>query len=791
MTKLVELNCKGFIMIAGLYYLLTITCRFKNFIIPSIFFIILIFYPSGTSSVENKLSVNSTSDSSKTVGITYSNPRVYNVDYSFELFPDPAKIDRAKDLKLWLPIPREWDSQKAIKIISIHPSPHETFEDPEHGNQILFWDFGKGQAKETYEVKIKYRLEIFEIHCKIDPKQIYSYDMDSEVYRLNTRSTFKININQKVKELAQIAIGDENNTYLQAKRIFEFVRRKMRSKFVRLERGSGIDCLLDYPVIDEKTGEHYFEGTCGQYSVFFIALCRAIGIPARGVNGMTGWDPLIKEKDLKLRSEDLTKLTSEGLAAARIYGPLGGHSWCEIYLPTYGWIPVDPTWGEFGYQSNYKLILSKGRDVMIGPHAPQKESEGYGDTWIPLYKGRADIIGWGVWNLAKVHVAEVKVIHHSDPFPADGLAGYPTEYLEKDYKVWRKRKLSRPSYLAYSSNPKNFNLVQTYHDNPSLKQDMEPFVCQMLHRQMGDEGFFNLLNRYVEKRQKSKQPVSTSDFQNLAESIYGESLNWFFKQWVNIDELPCLKLENVAVKKDKTGWQIKGRLLQLSDTVFQLPIELAIDTKKGRKKQNLLIDKNSVDFDLHIQDKPQKLVVDPDYKILKLQKMPPRLWWFGSFHPNYMIIYGTLAESQANKLAAELLNEENIGLDRDIIIADTEVKQDDLNKKCVFLIGRPETNKITQQFKDIFPVKFDGSIFTWNGINYDQPTQGISQIVENPMDPKNLIILYAGLSGETTQKISNLYLYDIDASFIILEQDKQLVANDWEEYDRDLVWKFD
>jgi hypothetical protein len=44
---------------------------------------------------------------------------------------DPAKIDRAKDLKLWLPLPREWDSQKAVQILSIDPPPDGTYEDPE------------------------------------------------------------------------------------------------------------------------------------------------------------------------------------------------------------------------------------------------------------------------------------------------------------------------------------------------------------------------------------------------------------------------------------------------------------------------------------------------------------------------------------------------------------------------------------------------------------------------------------------------------------------------------------
>jgi hypothetical protein len=171
--------------------------------------------------------------------------------------------------------------------------------------------------------------------------------------------------------------------------------------------------------------------------------------------------------------------------------------------------------------------------------------------------------------------------------------------------------------------------------------------------------------------------------------------------------------------------------------------------------------------------------------------MPSRLWWFWDVYPELIIIYGTLGETEANKTAAERFNYDWIGLGNEIIKADTDVNEADLKTKCVVLIGTPETNKIAQQFRNIFPIKFSGGKFTWQGVTYAQPTQGVAQIVENPYDAQGLMIMYAGLSPEATQKFCDLYLYDSDSSYVIFDGDRQLVTGDWEEVDNDLYWNFD
>lgn len=83
------------------------------------------------------------------------------------------------------------------------------------------------------------------------------------------------------------------------------------------------------------------EGDCTEYSDLFIALCRAKGIPANFIEGVVYNSGATEREQIV-------------------------HNWAEIFIPEYGWIPVDATWGEdgkdyYGNMDNQHIIISKGR----------------------------------------------------------------------------------------------------------------------------------------------------------------------------------------------------------------------------------------------------------------------------------------------------------------------------------------------------------------------------------------------------------------------------------------------
>jgi hypothetical protein len=740
-------------------------------------------------------------------GIEYVNPRVFNVDFTFELRPEPGTFDKEKDLKLWLPVPREWDSQRAVKILAVEPPPHAEYTDPEFGNRMFFWDFAEEPEQPVYSVNLRYRLESFDLRAEIDPERVGEYDESDDLHALYTRSTEHIEISPEIVALAREAVGDEDNLYRQARRIHDFVVDKVRySRLLRRDVGTGTRALLSTVAVDEETGEQYYQGECDVQAEFFVALCRAVGIPARAVTGMVGWGPWMEKEDLKLRSEGHTQLSTDGLAAARLFGPFEGHRWAEFYLPDYGWVPVDPTWDRFAWIGNERVIFSKGSDVLIGPDAPPGDGGGYGDQWIPLHERRVDTIGWGVWNLARVRVANAKVVHHSDPFPADAFAGYLAVPAFADLSAiapaFDGRELLQVIDDLTRDRPDKVDaLAEAIGERPWLREDLEEFIIHMFRGVVGDEAFMEIFDAYTESRLSSGEPVPTGRFQEIAEEVHGEPLDWFFSQWLEGGALPQLSLEEVDVSNEGGDWLIRLSLRQLNDPVLRLPVQLEIRTGGKKKIENAWIDSREASFEFTTQDRPERITVDPEYDLLKAQKMPPVLedLWSG-WPDSFLVVYGTLAEGPANRAAAEAFNKGFLGLDDLVVKADRKVSETDLKTRVIILFGRPEANLIAQRFAGEFPVRFGENGFSYGGVSYDEPTQGVAQVIEKPGDPRGLIIMYAGLSGEATQRVCDKsawreelggsFLVDLNASYVLFDADghRRLLSGDWEGFDSDLVW---
>ncbi|MFO7934123.1 MAG: hypothetical protein R6U78_08575 [Bacteroidales bacterium] len=191
----------------------------KNFqlTIPVLFRIIisLVFFLSSFSSY-SQVNLN---EKSQEYPFFYKNPKVIDVEYKYKISLDSIEINRKEDLKVWIPVPRDWNTQKVIEVSKIEPQCDKDYFDPEHGNRILFWNFGKSPEAESYEITICFRTENFQIYVNessltksVKQHDNVTYKKNSNEYKLYTRSTQKrIKITPEIVKMAKEAVANEKN----------------------------------------------------------------------------------------------------------------------------------------------------------------------------------------------------------------------------------------------------------------------------------------------------------------------------------------------------------------------------------------------------------------------------------------------------------------------------------------------------------------------------------------------------------------------------------------------------
>jgi len=242
---------------------------------------------------------------------------------------------KSNSTKVWMPIPRYWDGNglQKIKIEKIYPEPNDWYRD-DSGTEILYWENYSGGSQ---DFGVVFDVELIPTGIKIDPeKEIPPYDKNTYLYREFTASDNMIQSNsEEIVEQANKIIGSETNPYKQAKSIHQWMASNISS-----EPGPR-------DAVSVLRNRHC---QCGGRAFLFVALCRAVGIPARPIAG--------------IHSPGSYDLKSGNWYPDK---SMGYHIWAEFYIPEYGWIQVDPgNVKQFNEIEEDRLITSKGNHIKLG-----------------------------------------------------------------------------------------------------------------------------------------------------------------------------------------------------------------------------------------------------------------------------------------------------------------------------------------------------------------------------------------------------------------------------------------
>lgn len=266
-----------------------------------------------------------------------------------------SELPKTGLLKVWVPLPLSVPEQK-ISIISV-PSRNFLKMLPRADNEDLrsaYFEIPIEKIKSSLEISIEFQYQIYEQFFQIVPNLVGSYETDSDFYKKYTVSTDSIKITPAIQNLAKSIVGSETNAYLAARLLYDYMIDNI---------SYGLFAHLTYWELGLSESEVVLEkgyGDCGAQAIFLVALLRSAGIMARVYGGYEQ------------------------------FFPNSTHCWCQIYLPNYGWIPIDPSIGSiayyianvspdfleknknyhFGHQDNKRLVTFNGNNLPLSPPLP-------------------------------------------------------------------------------------------------------------------------------------------------------------------------------------------------------------------------------------------------------------------------------------------------------------------------------------------------------------------------------------------------------------------------------------
>lgn len=229
---------------------------------------------------------------------------------------------------IWLPMPTT-DAFQTINVKSIDaPGKWEILRESKYDNSVLFVKLGPQDSGKTVTMR-------FEVQR-----------LEKPVYKTQTTETSQylqpdrlVPDNEKFRSIAAKVVDGKSGDLVRARAIYDHVIDRMRY----MKYGSGWGKGDAVYACDTRTGN------CTDFHSYFIALCRAVDIPARFAIGAA-------------------------IPSERNEGAIDGyHCWAEFYTDGRWW-PVDISEGDkcsrlctyyFGHHPANRIELSHGRDLVL------------------------------------------------------------------------------------------------------------------------------------------------------------------------------------------------------------------------------------------------------------------------------------------------------------------------------------------------------------------------------------------------------------------------------------------
>jgi hypothetical protein len=288
-----------------------------------------------------------------------------------------------------------------------------------------------------------------------------------------------------------------------------------------------------------------------------------------------------------------------------------------------------------------------------------------------------------------------------------------------------------------------------------------------LRRLMGDDAFLEMMDSFG--REHAGKAVSTAEFQAHAAKAAGTSLDDFFAYWTKQPGLPVLALRNVrwvaGSGDSRVGGVVEGEIV-VDAGPRRMNVEVSVENGKNETTQTIALDGPRTAFTIGVpKPKPSdelnadgliplpRVVLDSYGLSARVDESSCAVGDFFNDLEHGLIVYGTADESASNREAADALQRLIVQMGANYSLpvkSEKEVTDEDLKANHLLLVGRPDSNRCVERFRDALPVRFGPRSVTVDRDVYAHAGTAVIAAAPNPLNRRYSVTVFAGLSADST-----------------------------------------
>jgi hypothetical protein len=230
------------------------------------------------------------------------------------------------DLHIAIPVNRDNQELSGEPAYNMKPT---DFATDRWGQKTAHFHFENIKAGETKTVEMTTVAKTWEVRYYIFPDKVGTLDQvpkDISSKYLEDNEKFQIT-HPVIQGAVKQVVGDQKNPYWIMRDIFDYINAHMY-----YEMTGGWNTA---PTVLSRGN-----GSCSEYTFVFISMCRAAGVPARYAGSV-----VVRGEDASM--DDVF------------------HRWAEVYLPGFGWIPVDPSGGDQDWPRDQAAAIGSVRGTLL------------------------------------------------------------------------------------------------------------------------------------------------------------------------------------------------------------------------------------------------------------------------------------------------------------------------------------------------------------------------------------------------------------------------------------------